>query len=330
MNRTKENMPLVSVPVITYNSSRTVLETLESIKAQTYPNIELIISDDCSTDNTLELCGNWVEQNKKRFVRTEIITAEKNTGVSGNNNRASQVCKGDWVKPIAGDDVLMPNCIQDSIDYVEGNPETIYLFGRQKAFGADDDFCRDIDNRFDASFFLKSQPEQLRYLIFDGNCVPATTLFYHRDRAAKVGVKNDERIPLLEDWPKWINLLRAGVKLHFVDKVLVKYRVGGASTGMRSSLKMYRSDRLFQFYYRFPEWLKENEDKAILRMVDDECEVYQMLLESETDTQTALRYERNHYKQQYEAYYKWYNQIRSSKAYRLGKALLKPFKWLKR
>ena len=81
------NQPLVSVPVITYNSSKFVLETLESIKAQTYQNIELIISDDCSTDNTVELCQKWVEENKERFVRTQIITSDLNTGVSANGYR---------------------------------------------------------------------------------------------------------------------------------------------------------------------------------------------------------------------------------------------------
>lgn len=329
MDSHKQNIPLVSVSVITYNSSKTVLETLESVKTQTYPNIELIISDDCSPDNTVEVCREWIEQNKERFVRIEILAAEENTGVAGNNNRAAEVCRGEWAKPIAGDDCLMPNCIQDCMDYAAEHPDTIYLFGRQKAFGAEESFCADIDSRFEYSFFAMTPDEQLRRLVFVGNCVPATTVFYNRLKAAEVGVANDERIPLLEDWPKWINLLRAGVKLHFVDKVLVKYRVGGASTGLRSSLKMYRSDRLFQFYYRFPEWQKVDADKAIQRMVDDECEVYQTLLESETDTQTALRNERNRYKQQYEAYYKWYNQIRSSKAYRLGKAILKPFKWLK-
>ena len=53
----EENNPLVSINVITYNSSKFVLETLESAKAQTYQNIELIVSDDCSTDNTVEICN---------------------------------------------------------------------------------------------------------------------------------------------------------------------------------------------------------------------------------------------------------------------------------
>lgn len=321
--------PLVSVTVITYKSSKTVLETLESIKAQTYQNLELIVSDDCSTDNTVDICRNWIEQNKSRFVRTELLTIEKNTGISANCNRAEAACQGEWVKGIAGDDILMPNCIGDSMDYVIEHPETIYLFGKQKAFGAPEERCKEIDAIFDYSFFNLTQEQQLHRLLFDGNCVPATTLFYNRVADQEIGIKNDERIPFLEDWPKWINLLRAGVKLHFVNKVLVNYRVGGISTGMRQSLMSYRSERLMRFYYQYPEWLKEDENEAVSRIVDEECSLYQMLVESESDTETSLRHERNQYKQQYEAYYKWYNQIRSSKAYRLGKFLLKPFRWMK-
>ena len=324
----RKTEPLVSVAVITYNSSNTVLETLNSIAGQTYQNLELIVSDDCSTDNTVEICREWVKQNKCRFARTEIITVERNTGTSGNLNRAEDACRGVWVKSVAGDDVFMPNCIQDCMDYVSGHQDTIYLFGCCKVFGADDSYCAKIDKQFDYSFFSLSQEQQLHRLLFDGNCIPAPTVFYHRERAKSLGIKKDERIPLLEDWPQWVNLLRAGVKFHFVNKILVKYRVNGLSTGIRASLPMFKSDRLFQFYYRFPEWMKEDKEKAIQRMVDDECRVYQMLLESETDTQTSLRQERNRYKEQYEIYYKWYNQIQHSKAYQLGKTILKPLKWI--
>lgn len=72
-----KNKPLVSIVVTTYNSSKYVLETLESVKAQTYKNIELIISDDYSLDNTVEICKKWITENSDRFVNTKIIIVKK-------------------------------------------------------------------------------------------------------------------------------------------------------------------------------------------------------------------------------------------------------------
>lgn len=303
------NNPIVSVPVVTYNSVTTILETLESIKAQTYPNIELIISDDCSTDNTVALCRDWVEKNKERFIRTEIVTVEKNTGVAENLNRAETACKGEFVKGIAGDDLMMPNCIQECMDYVAEHPDTIYLFSRCKAFGADEEYCKRIDGYFDYTFFALTPQQQLHHLIFNGNCVPASTLCYNRERAQQIGVKDDERIPLLEDWPRWINLLRAGVKFHFIDKVLVKYRVGGLSTDKEwQSVNAFESGRKFVFLYQYPEWVKEDPEKAVERVVEEEVQYYKYLLNSERQLK----------------------QIQQSKAYRLGKMLLKPINWFRK
>ena len=97
---TENQCPLVSVVVITYNSAQYVLETLNSIKEQSYSNIELIISDDCSKDKTVEICRDWLAKNKEKFVRTELITVEKNTGTSANINRGIKASKGKWIKSI--------------------------------------------------------------------------------------------------------------------------------------------------------------------------------------------------------------------------------------
>lgn len=305
----KSGMPLVSVPVITYNSAKTVIETLESIKAQTYPNIELIISDDCSTDGTVEVCNSWLLQNKDRFKRVEIVTVTHNTGVAANYNRAEDACRGEWVKGIAGDDVFTPNCIQICIDYVNRHIETISLFGRQKTFGTDEDYCKHIDDVFDYSFFNLSPDEQLHYLIYRANCVPTTTYFYNLKQVRKLGIRADERLSLLEDWPRWINLLRAGVKFHFIDEVLVMYRIGGLTTDRKwQSIRSFESGRKFCFLYQYPEWVKDDPEKAVERVVRDEAENYLYLLDSDRQLK----------------------QIQQSKAYRLGKAILKLFKWFKK
>lgn len=274
-----DNLPLVSVPVVTYNSSKYVLETLESIKAQTYQNIELIVSDDCSTDNTVKICRKWIEENANRFVRTELITSPTNTGISANLNRAEAACRGEWVKPIAGDDLLLPECVESCINYVLNKNDVIFLFGRIMAFGAEKSRCESVEQHFDSSFFGMPIDQQLHHLIFTGNCIPASTAFYNRLKYASLGISNDERIPLMEDWAKWINVLRKGVRLYYIDLYLVKYRIGGISTGEYRSLTYYRSHRLMYFYYIYPELLKEDVDKAVSNVVNNECACYAENLE---------------------------------------------------
>ncbi len=110
---------LVSIAVIIYNSSKYVVEMLESVKAQTYANIELIISDDHSTDDTVNVCQQWIEKNKEKFIRTDLITTPENKGVSANCtncNRGIKAAQGEWIKFIAGDDILLPECIEDNMN----------------------------------------------------------------------------------------------------------------------------------------------------------------------------------------------------------------------
>lgn len=250
----QKELPLVSVPVYTYNSAKTVIETLDSIKEQTYPNIELIISDDRSTDDTVDLCRDWIKKNKERFVRTEIIVPKHNTGISANCNRGEAVCAGEWIKGIAGDDLLMPNCIQDFMDYVAEHQDTIFLFGRMDGFGRPKEEVDEYMNRcFDYSFFDLSAEEQYRRLVFKGNCLPAPCLFYNRQKVTELGICNDERIPMVDDYPKWMNITKRGIQLRFVDKVLVKYRLSESSisTTTTPSLRAKQSIALIYIYYIF-------------------------------------------------------------------------------
>ncbi|MBR4497953.1 MAG: glycosyltransferase family 2 protein [Bacteroidales bacterium] len=293
----EENMPLVSVAVITYNSSKYVLETLESIKAQTYKNIELIISDDCSTDNTMQLCKKWCKQHKERFARIQYVEVEQNTGVSANCNRAEDACEAEWVKLIAGDDMLLPNCITDFMEYVKNNVGAVYVFGKVKFLGGTKD---NIDYSI---FVLKTAEEQLKKLVL-GTWVPACTCFYDRIRSKKEGLMFDERIPMFEDTPKWINVLKKGIPLNFIDKYVCVYRVGhneSLSSGNLHYQSFMRSKRLVYFYYLYPELVKINNQKAVESVVDFEM--------------------------------RWYNnyfEIMNSTTYKVGSFVLSPFRVLKK
>jgi alpha-1,3-rhamnosyltransferase len=287
------NQPLVSVPVITYNSSKTILETLESIKAQTYPNIELIISDDCSKDNTVEICQQWVEQNKNRFVRAVVLTSPINTGVSGNCNRSKDACQGDWIKGIAGDDALLPICIEAYIDYVTKNPDAIYVFSKVEVFGGTEEQRKRIIALENYDFFSWSSEQQYDYLTLNRNCIYAMTSFYNKKSIKNLGLTNDERIPLLEDWPKWIRLTQMGIKLHFVDEVLVKYRMSdNALSTSTPSIGFMKSNALVYKLYCFKnDFKKGNKKMAVWRYLRGErllhdnsifwrlvCKLYKILI----------------------------------------------------
>lgn len=258
--------PLVSVPVVTYNSADYIIETLDSIKSQTYQNLELIISDDCSMDNTIELCKRWIEQNKDRFVRYEIITSQVNRGVSANLNRAESSCTGDWVKEVDGDDLLIETCIEDCLQYVYTYPDRQFIFGRISCFsdlGEEKDHFKYF---LDDNFFTLSAYEQYERLVLKGNCLTSPPFFYNRQAMLDIKVINDEEIPLCEDFPRWINITKKGRKLYLFDKVLVKYRVRQNSISHKKENDPFiLSGAKIYLKYCFREQLRVHPRQAIFR-----------------------------------------------------------------
>ena len=267
-------MPIVvTVNVVTYNSAKFILETLESIKNQTYSKIALAISDDHSNDNTVELCENWINKNKNRFVETKIILTDKNTGVSGNFNRLWDACTTEWMKDIAGDDLLLPNCISDFVDYIKDNPNATIIFSRVSPFYiSHGKTIWEKESWHDYSFFNLTPSEQYHYLIYKGNNLPAPSCFYNIKRLRQKGIRNDERIPLLEDYPKWIMCLRKGITFHFMDKHTVGYRqdISSLSVGVFSP-NFYKSNLLFYLYYYQDEIGECNSRENIYNLMCDKA-----------------------------------------------------------
>ena len=213
--------PLVSIIVITYNSSKYVLETLESAKAQTYKNIELIISDDCSKDRTLEICENWIKQNQARFIRTELIVSSKNTGIAPNCNRGLKKAKGEWIKMIAGDDILTKDCIRIFVDYCKLNKSAKFVFSDCLPF-CGNEFKNAI--RMPVDFAEADAEHQLLYMLKKGNFIQGPTSFLKTKTLNSLGGYN-ETIPFSEDFPLWLKATHMGYKLHFISKICSFYRI---------------------------------------------------------------------------------------------------------
>ncbi len=99
---------LVSVIIPVYNVSAYLDEFLISLTSQTYRNLEIILSEDCSTDNSLDICNNWI----KKDSRIKLICASENSGVSNARNLALSIVSGKYVYFADPDDILHSNLIE--------------------------------------------------------------------------------------------------------------------------------------------------------------------------------------------------------------------------
>lgn len=258
------SQPLVSVAVIAYNSSDTITETLDSIAAQTYQNIELIVADDGSPDNTIKVAQKWIDSHKDRFIRTKIVTVEKNTGVTGNYIRAEQNSNGEWIKNIDGDDKLVPTAIADYVDFAQKHPDVDIIYSRIKVFGISEKEGEEYVKRYDFSFFEKTREE--KYEMTKNICiVPPMAAFINKSKIQSLGLKYDTRIPMMEDRPWMLNAIRLGANFGFLDKAVYLYRVRRDSLCNRYIISpvFYESQKLCYYYYTFSYDYEKDKDKAI-------------------------------------------------------------------
>lgn len=231
LEKQPSDTPLVSVCIITYNSSRTIVETLDSVLSQTYPHIELIVSDDCSSDNTVSLCDQWINANRNRFFRTQLIIHEQNGGLAKNINSAISQAAGEWLKPLAGDDILLSDCIRDNMDFACHHDNDGVLFSKIQLFFTNDDNERvmmdsSMPHPAEIKYFSKTAKEQYHHLL---SCcfAPAVSVFYKR--SVIIDFPYAEEYPFCEDWPMWIRLTQAGKRLSYLNKLTVLYRVHSRS-----------------------------------------------------------------------------------------------------
>ncbi|WP_447018556.1 glycosyltransferase [Shewanella algae] len=214
---------LVTIAVIAYNSEKTILDTLDSILKQKYNKkcIEVIISDDASTDATLSVAETWAKENLLSFYGVKCISGNINKGVSANCDTAWRSASGDWIKTIAADDILLDDCIAENVDYISKNELTHVLFSNMIPFtdqGLEAPICHD------KSKFTLRPEEQLQILLKECFFL-APTSFIKRDVLIRVGYA-DLRYPMIEDYPLWFKCLRNGYSMDYMDKATVLYRKG--------------------------------------------------------------------------------------------------------
>src|SRR5262245_11497263 len=112
---------LVTIGLPIYNGASLCRIAIESVLAQTYPNFELLISDNCSTDETEEICREYA----RRDSRVRYTKTERNLGAAGNYCRTVELARGQYFRWIAHDDSIHLDFIRECLAIAEADPEII-------------------------------------------------------------------------------------------------------------------------------------------------------------------------------------------------------------
>jgi len=198
---------LVSIVVPAYKAAAFIDRTIESVRAQTHDEWEMLIADDCSPDNTRELVSAW----QARDSRVRLIALERNGGPAAARNAAIAQAKGRWLAFLDSDDFWLPQKLERCIAHADANRAALVFTGFRRV-SADEDRTGDYI----------SVPRTLTYRQLLGNTAIATsTVLIDRSLAGTVRM---ERV-YYDDFVCWLSILKRGHVAHGLDEDLMRYRV---------------------------------------------------------------------------------------------------------
>lgn len=229
--------------VITYNQEKYILETLESIKYQIQNfgeniNFKLVISDDCSKDDTILYVHRWVEKNANLFVEMKIFTSDTNQGVVRNYEKMLGGINTKYYKVIAGDDLFSNNNLFDYLnllkdfDIVTYFP--FYLTEGKIYYDKNRIYKMFINKDRDRDYYLKE--------IKKGGLFHTPSTFYNEELYTSEVKDFVHNFKLFEDDPRWYMFIKVNknIKIKFILEPLIIYRVHGMSISNSTNTTLAR------------------------------------------------------------------------------------------
>jgi glycosyltransferase involved in cell wall biosynthesis len=215
--------PSVTAMVMCYNHARFVTECLESVRAQNYPNLELIINDDASQDDSVEVIKQWLA---KTDIRHRFLRSEKNQGLCRSLNRALSQAQGKYISGIAADDAWLPGKLLTQVEMLEQLPASVGVV-YSDAFQMDEQ-GRVLPERFiEAHRSFSTMPTgNLQALLWGGNFIPPMTTLVRRECYQAVGLFDESLY--YEDWDMWLRIARQ-FEFAYSEHVSAKYRLVSTS-----------------------------------------------------------------------------------------------------
>jgi glycosyltransferase involved in cell wall biosynthesis len=216
---------LVSIITPSYNTAKFIVKTIQSVVLQTYPFWEMIIVDDCSTDNTLEIVRNYIDNYHEK--RIKLLVNKNNCGAAISRNKALRESKGNWIAFLDSDDLWKPEKLASQISFMEEND---YMFSYT--------IYERIDENDKNLHIFCSGPETVTKRKMYQYCYPGClTVMYD---ANKIGIVQVENIKKNNDYAIWLKICKKA-NCYLLKENLASYRVRKNSISHDSFFKKFKS-----------------------------------------------------------------------------------------
>ena len=256
--------PLVSIIVTCYNQAHCITNTLESVLAQTYINLECIIVDDGSKDTSAALIKEFIKDDA-RFT----YLFQNNQGVSKARNKGFTIAKGDFVNFLDGDDTFLPNKLQEQVQVFQDNLEIAVCICDHQFYEERQEVYKYYE--FDK---LTTKPlEQILYKWHNGVAFPPHAALYKRS------IWNKDELPFPEDYnhrcEDWVFNVLVALKdknYYMLDKVMCNYHLG--NTNFTNDTKILAASAIKAAVYLKPKLPKQYQEDFIDTTINNSLNMY--------------------------------------------------------
>ncbi len=202
------NQPTISVVMPVFNANLYVKEAVQSVLNQSFADFEILIFDDCSTDNSYEILSELAQHDS----RIKLFKREKNLGLVSNLNDGISKSKGAFIARMDADDICHPERFQKQLDFFKNNQDIDVLGTAFECFG---DICKTVLHPF--------TNEEIKERLFEYCCIGHPTVMFRKSIVTHHELYKKELFPC-EDYHLWVELIKK-YKFANLKEVLLNYRI---------------------------------------------------------------------------------------------------------
>lgn len=234
----------ITIVLFCYNNLQYIYQALDSVLCQTYDNIQLIVSDDCSDFFPKNEIDEYIRKQGKKIKSFIIRQNRSNMGTVRHINKVLEYVQGDYFLGLAVDDMLMNATVIERIIQNLNNDDGNTIFVGQVGhydLSMRKKICDSLSEK-DISVMNNNNAEELFCCLCMQCFIPAPGVVYNVNLLRSIG-GFDEKYRLVEDWPLYLKAVRLGIRFQYMDVVVSKHRTGGVSHSKRK--KGYISQELY-------------------------------------------------------------------------------------